>query len=62
MGPKPQLRPSHTTGAANGHASRYISHCSKCGRGIFDWQPHEWSREPLGLSHVDCPPIAVVAK
>lgn len=58
MGPKPQLRPSHISGSA----SRYISHCSRCGRGIFDWQPHEWSREPLGLSHVSCPPIAVVAR
>ena len=56
-GPKPQLRPSHTTGAANGHASRYVSQCSVCGRGIFDWQPHHLSTgRVLGLVHDECPP------
>ena len=55
-GPKPQLRPSHTTGAANGHASRYVSTCSACRLGIYDWQPYHWSRQPLGLVHDECAP------
>lgn len=55
MGVKPNARTARL-----GNTDRRQTVCSICGCGIFEDQPREWSRQPLGLVHPWCIPAEAV--
>jgi hypothetical protein len=45
----------HSVARRTGIIDQRRSTCSRCHFGIFVWQPTQWSRDPMGLVHLDCP-------